>query len=272
MGFLDKKKEGFSQNENYVLKINNEIYDEFYAKQYDSIKPSNNELTFVLQSTMPTDDSVFLDIGSGTGYILNELNELGYDAYGIDKSKAMVEYTEKKYPETIIKCGDVLNPILYEKGVFSHILCFGSTIYEIENKKQFIQNCFFWLKPGGCLALDVYDEEPFTKKTDTNKSSLFGFSGFYTENKTNDTILFLNDYKYTSQFFYDKDKNNKKGYKKEKFIDNISGNIRENEQTVYIEKGKDILSFASYNGFIIQSKYNLDKTNNHSLYILERML
>lgn len=269
--FDEKQKEGFSQNENFILKLNNDIYDDFYVKQYDSLRPSKDELTFVIQSTMPTEESVFLDIGSGTGYILNELNELGYDVYGIDKSKAMVQYSENKYPDSIIKCGDVMDPMLYDKGVFSHILCFGSTIYEIEDKRQFFQNCYFWLKPGGCLAFDLYDEEPFKSNSNIGVfSGLFGEPRNYTENQTNDAMIMFRDYQYRSLFVYDE--NRKKGVRKEKFIDNINGNIRENEQTLYIENSRDILLIASHNGFIVHSKYFMDETKNHSVYILERTL
>jgi SAM-dependent methyltransferase len=269
--YMGEQKEGFAQNENFVLKLNNDIYDVFYVNQYEFLRPPKDELTFVIQSTMPTEDCVFLDIGSGTGYILNELNELGYNAYGIDKSKAMVEYTENKYPDSTVKCGDVMDPMIYEKGVFSHIVCFGSTIYEIQDKRQFFQNCYFWLKPGGCLAFDLYEGEPFKPSSKMGLlSDMFGAPRDYTENQTNDAMVMFRDYQYRSRFVYDK--NNKKGVRKEKFIDNINGNIRENEQTLYIENSRDILLIASHNGFIVHSKFFMDENKNHSVYILERTL
>jgi SAM-dependent methyltransferase len=269
--YMDEQKEGFSQNENFVLKLDNDIYDDFYVNQYETLRPPKDVLTFVIQSTMPSDDSVFLDIGSGTGYILNELNELGYNAYGIDKSKAMVEYSENKYPESTVKCGDAMDPILYDKGIFSHIICFGSTIYEIQDKRQFFQNCYFWLKPGGCLALDLYQGEPFKTSSKTGiLSGVFGEPRDYTENQTNDAMIMFRDYQYRSKFVYNE--NCKKGVRKEKFIDIVNGNIRENEQTLYIENSRDILLIASHNGFIVHAKFYVDETKNHSVYIFERTL
>jgi hypothetical protein len=57
--FIEEQREGFSQNENFVLKLDNEIYDDFYVNQYELLKPPKDELNFVIQSTMPTEESVF---------------------------------------------------------------------------------------------------------------------------------------------------------------------------------------------------------------------
>ena len=74
-------KEGFSQCSSFSLKTNNDIYDEFYVNIYDTLhKTSNNteyEYYSILKTTQPDENSVILDIGSGTGNLLNKFDENG---------------------------------------------------------------------------------------------------------------------------------------------------------------------------------------------------
>lgn len=101
------KTEGFSQKESFILKTNNEIYDDFYSEIYDTIHKTYDrvpyEINKIIETTQADDNSIFLDIGSGTGYVVNELNELGYDAYGVDKSIDMIQYSENKYSNSVYK-------------------------------------------------------------------------------------------------------------------------------------------------------------------------
>jgi len=137
-----QRAEGFTQSEPFVLKRGQDVFDEFYADIYDELYDvpmrSKNELVQVLINTEPsTRDSVFLDIGSGTGYIVNQLTEAGYETYGIDKSQAMVNYSEAKYPEAEYKCGDVVDSMTFERSTFTHVLCTNFTYYLLDNKQKF---------------------------------------------------------------------------------------------------------------------------------------
>ena len=67
--FRKKIEEGFTQSERFLLKMDGDSYDDFYAKIYDRlhlpedrVKP---ELTQILNMTGADDNSVFLDVGSG---------------------------------------------------------------------------------------------------------------------------------------------------------------------------------------------------------------
>jgi ubiquinone/menaquinone biosynthesis C-methylase UbiE len=94
-------KEGFSQREHYIFKQNENKYDDFYAELYDDIqKPEQRnlfEIMVLIKQTMPTEKSNMLDIGCGTGSLVNQLNKMGYRAYGIDKSQEMINMAEKKH-------------------------------------------------------------------------------------------------------------------------------------------------------------------------------
>jgi hypothetical protein len=68
--------EGFSQKEKFVLKNEDNIYDDFYVEMYDKIHLPHRrvpyEIKYILNTTQADDtNSIFLDIGSGTGHVVN---------------------------------------------------------------------------------------------------------------------------------------------------------------------------------------------------------
>ena len=95
--------EGFSQSRKFVVKKNNNLYDDFYCSLYDDLMydPIKNrfELNEIKHLTeMNKDNSVILDIGSGTGHHAKSLHKNNYDVLGLDKSESMVKYAKNKYP------------------------------------------------------------------------------------------------------------------------------------------------------------------------------
>ena len=74
--------------------LNENIYDNEYTDMYDNLhdvkKRCSNELVQITKITQPNNNSVILDVGSGTGYKVNELNEAGYKTYGIETSDSMI--------------------------------------------------------------------------------------------------------------------------------------------------------------------------------------
>ena len=82
--------EGFTQNEPFIVKLEEDAMDDFYVELYDTLhgvdKRSNLELSHIIKTTNPdSKNSVFLDVGSRTGKYIYELNEAGYQAYGMKK-------------------------------------------------------------------------------------------------------------------------------------------------------------------------------------------
>ena len=75
------KYEGFEQKEPFTMQRGANIYDEFYSeihdKLYDTESRSEKEATEIIDATQPDKDhSVFLDIGCGTGCLVNALRLL----------------------------------------------------------------------------------------------------------------------------------------------------------------------------------------------------
>jgi SAM-dependent methyltransferase len=284
-----KKIENFTQKEPFVLKTNQNIYDDFYVDIYDELydtkKRIQRELTQVLKLTEPTvKNSCFLDIGSGTGYLVDQLTKAGYIAYGIDKSFDMIKYSENKYPESEYKCGDVIvDPMLYENSTFTHILCTNLTVYLFEDKMTFFRNCYFWLKPNGYLILHLANRHKFSIYKPVSKKPLFKLPMKKYPPRITDTIVEFDDFKYTSLYQFPKNNNDKSIEQvifKEKFIDKETKNVREHEQTMYMESISTILKMASKAGFIVKGKVDMTTVNKKGpyadrfqfLYILERVM
>ena len=126
-------------------------YSEEYIPIYEMITyPRYQELTFIKKTMSPS--SQVLDVGSGLGYHVHELNEANIPTVGLDSSKAMITYAKKKYPCTFIH-GNVLSTSLFPEHSFTHILCLYYTIYCIVDKKIFFTNAHHWLSEDGLLLI-----------------------------------------------------------------------------------------------------------------------
>jgi SAM-dependent methyltransferase len=272
--------EGFYQREQFVLKRNEEIYDSFYAEIYDNLhdtkKRSQWELMKLLKHTeMDTRNSVILDVGSGTGYTLNELTSAGYKAFGIEKSKDMVAYSETKYPNIEVVCENVEDTLAFERDAFTHILCTNFTLYHIKNKELFFRNCYGWMKPNGYLVLHLVDRKRFNV-TARKFGDEIEWKSFYDKPKQRVTnqITNFDDFKYTAGFNFpvNLDETNIVT-KTETFKDKETAHVRQNEQILYMEDIRQILNIANACGFIFHAKVDMNECigdDNQYLYILER--
>lgn len=264
------KKEGFTQMQKFVMKRGDAANDMFYAEVYDQLYQSEKRVPFelktILSLTQASDYSVFLDVGSGTGHLVNELTKLGYQAYGIDKSADMVSYSEKKYPETIVKHGDILDAMNYESSTFSHILCMNSTLYHFQDKGAFFRNSYSWLRPGGHLLVHLVEPKKMNAAPPSSPTPMF-----LRENQTVDSIIDYGEFKYKVAYTFGSASG--ETVKTETFYDGVSGNVRQNEQTMYYTPLQDILSIANYSGFIPEGKVDISELNgdsNQYIYVFIR--
>jgi len=279
-----REQEGFTQEQPYVLKQNQHVYDDFYAQLYDGVnnrdKICQRELFQIVKMTEPTTaNSVFLEVGSATGTVLKHLANAGYTAYGIDKSEAMVTHTETKYPDLNVKSADVLDPMTYENGVFTHVLCLNFTIYEFDNKRQFFSNCYYWMKPNSYLILHLVNPTKFSTRKYLKFKGLTSrlFDNLLPETGVEPRETELNaefeDCKYHEKYEEGADK--KTVTFTQMFTDNITKNIRQNEQTLKMETIDEILDVAKKCGFIVHAKTSMKGCNgdaNQYLYVLERSM
>jgi SAM-dependent methyltransferase len=265
--------EAFTQDKPFVLKRGQDTYDEFYVEVYDRITNTESrgdyELKQLIKATEPsTEQSVFLDIGSGTGYIVHELQEAGFQAYGIDESKCMVDYSQQIYPEVETKCGNAMDSMLFERGIFTHILCTYFTIYHMEDKNKFFQNCRNWLKPNGYLFLHIVDKDRFDTIMPVGKPTFLRSPQKYAETRITETKVEFDELTYTSSYQFGA---NDQVVLKETFTDHATANIRQNERTLIMEPVQVLLEMGNQAGFVLHSKATVPGDEYQYLYILERI-
>lgn len=264
--------EGFQQNGNFVVKTNGDIYDIFYAEYYDTLhKPdirSNLEVNNIIRMTQPSKEySCFLDLGSGTGSLINQLNNYGYRAYGIDKSIDMVDYSQKIHPEIQVERGDVLETLLFEKGTFTHIICNYFTIYHFKDKIQLFRNCYQWITPGGYLILHLVDPNRFDTIIPAGKPLNIASPQKYTDHQVLETYIEFDNFNYKSKY----DPSSFSLF--ETFTENITGQVRQNENQLHMTSKEIILGIANIVGFILHGQMNYETITGDPyqyLVVLER--
>lgn len=271
--------EGFNQSKPYVYKRNEDIYDDFIAEIYDvlhnTMEHTDWELAQIVRITSPdTNNSVFLDIGSGTGCTVNLLQKAGYKAYGVDKSNDMIEYAEKKYPDSDFIKADVDDPLSFERASFTHILCTKATIYQFKDKHKFFSNCYHWMIPNGYLIVHLVDRKRFSifEPKDTTKIEWQPFMPKKPQRRVNVTSEY-EDFKYKAYYSFPVNLEETNIISlTESFTDKVTNYVRHNEETLYMEDIRDILNMAKQVGFIFHAKVDMEPLgdDNQYLYILER--
>ena len=254
------KSEGFQLTGPYTLKQNEEIYDDFYANIYNTVRPSHNriqyELTQICQLTQPSQKySVFLEIGSGTGALVNELHNAGFYAYGIDRSQSMIDYSERLYEDIQVTCGSVDDSMAYESNTFTHILCMDHTIYSFADKELLLKNAYFWLKYYGYLIMHLVDDLAIGKKVTESKGN--GSKG----NGSN--ISYQSSYQHM--------KNDHHLLFKESFTDIHTNQVRQHEHTLYVESTESILAMARNIGFDVYGLIDYNDLPGQHLYIMVKV-
>jgi len=270
--------EGFSQGAPFVSKQNNDIYDSYYAIIYDELfRPQPRveyEYKQIIDMTQPTkENSVFLDVGSGTGNLVNQLTSEGYVAYGIDKSSAMVNVSQVKFPDIDAKCGNVLDPMAYDRGMFTHITCMDFTLYHFNDKLEFFRNCYHWLSPNGYLIIHLVERNKYNPIVPAAIPSMIENPQEYTEKRITDAMIQFPGFTYKTSTDFSPNTTSEKDNRvviSETFKDNNTSKVRQNELTLYMEDVKNILYVAGKCGFIVQGKSEYIKDKYQYIYVLER--
>lgn len=277
-----KKKigiEGFQQQEKFILKENSDIYDDFYGEIYDDLmQPQDrvrHEMEQVFNTIQPSKThSNMLDVGSGTGVLVNYLKTHGYNAYGVDKSKDMIDISTSRYRNIDIKHANVEEPMAYDRSLFTHIFCMNFTIYEIENKSQFFNNCHYWLQNNGYLIIHLAEKDKFNTIIPGGKPEVLDSIEQLGDKRITTTMIDFVDFSYKSEFNVVKN-NEKQMIHKETFTDKMTQNIRQNEKLMKIEPPNEIIELALKSGFIAKSFFTMkdgpSRDKHQMIYILERI-
>lgn len=254
--YINKKPrvEAFQQSEKFVVRTNADIYDEFYSEIYDELmipeQRVNYEADLIINTIQPDKGfSKILDVGAGTGNLVDMLSKRGYMVTGVDRSASMVE----KAVCPIIR-GDVLDPMLFDRGSFNIILCLDFTIYEMSDKRGFFKNAFYWLEKHGYLVVHLADKDRFNAITPGAKPVVLDTVEQLGPERIKKTEIDFGDFTYSSDYVYGK---GCQVCHKETFVDKASQNVRQNELTLYMEGVDEIIDLAVKSGFTVKGGFSL---------------
>jgi SAM-dependent methyltransferase len=266
------RHEGFKSRKEFVIRRGSDIFDDFYVDVYDSLLydefRNNYEIGRLVEETKITKKSVIADIGCATGHTVGSLANFGYNVKGIDFSKSLIKKAKENYPEALFEVADIRKALTFEPSSLSHITCFYFTIYMIQHKRRFFENCIQWLMPGGYLVLHLVDRNNFDPILPVGNV----FTGVdpqnYAEKRITSTVASFENHDYTAKF-------NIKGddaYLVESFKSKNDGSIRKNEHHMYMPTQERILAMARDAGFIIISKSDMKSCqhDNQFIYVLQK--
>lgn len=269
------RKEGYQQNDKFSFKTGVDIYDEFYSNIYDQLVFSNvkdnYEIGKIIEKTHPTQESIILDVGCGTGHHVAALEANNISAVGIDISSSMIEKAKENYPKYNFVQGDVLKATQFRSNSFTHILCLYFTLYYFEDKLTFFKNCMHWLMPGGALVIHVVDRNMFDPVIPPANPLLLLSGQRYADKRITKSKVYFDDFIYNANFELDSNKNKAKFV--EKFSNRSTGKpFRRNEHVLHMEDEDTILTLAREVGFIMQGEIDMIKSGYEyqKLFILTK--
>jgi SAM-dependent methyltransferase len=257
-----------------------EIYDDFYCDVYDTLvhNPLKNqyELDTIINSThLNPNNSSILDIGSGTGHHVAMLRQKGFELVkGIDISPSMVKKAKSNYPSyaSSFQIGDALQSLLFQPHSFSHIFSLYFTTYYIQNKQLFFQNIYQWLKPNGYFILHLVNRHRFDTLLPVGDVFTHVSPQKYTNERITTTKAQFDNYEYNATFDFDTNSSSSIVLFREKFKNKKEPILRSHQHTLFMEPQRDILLKAKNAGFILASKYHMNKCkyDYQYLYVLQK--
>ena len=252
-------KEGFEQNDKFLLKNGSGIYDDFYANVYDYLVFNNlkdeYEVGEIINKTTPSSKSIILDIGCGTGHHVASLGAKGMNIIGIDISPSMIDKAKKSYPDYNFEVADAENGSIFEPDSFTHILSMYFTIYYFKDKSLFFNNCYKWLKPGGYLVVHLVDRHRFDPILPPGNPLMFVSPQRYSDKRITSTKVKFTDFSYNADFYLDAKSDIAKFV--EKFKSDKDGKVRKHEHIMYMPDTSEIVDLAQSTGFILETQIDL---------------
>jgi len=263
-------RETFTDNNDKFIHKQKGLYDEFYTEIYDDLVYNQSKNEFEIEYVVKhVNGGEALDIGSGTGYHVDQLNQQGFNCIGIDSSKAMVAKATEKFPNHSFLNKDVTQTISFQPNSFDLITCFYFTAYYIEHKKQFFENISLWLKPGGVFVIHLVDKHKFNPIVPAGDPFVIISPQNYADKRINESIVHFENFKYKSNFSLPQ-KN--KGVFKEYFKFKNSNKVRQNDHIFFMENQSVIIQLIKNVGFVLEESVDMSKCayDNQFLYIFKK--
>jgi len=271
--------EGFDQKCPYLFKQEQAIYDDFYSEIYDKLhcnkERSYLEMVEIMELTEPSvNKSNILDLGSGTGCLMNHFKEQGYSIHGVELSKSMINKAREQNTNSNlnIRHGDANDPLTFEPDTFSHVLCTNMTMYEFKDKRKIFNNANKWLKHNGYFIVHLVNVDKFDTTVAAVKPKLIMNPQKYASEKITKSKIEFDGFSYIGK--YDIKSRKKKIVINEIFEDFENKQTREQEHTLYTEPIEEIVELAQTCGFHVHAKakmLNINGDNHQFLYVFEKI-
>ena len=258
-------QEGFTINKDFTLKTGEESLDNFYANMYENLfykdLYDDYEVGIILNKAAPVTQTDALVIGSKTGKHVETLSSKGYNGYGMETSRDMIGYSEKKYPNNKYILGDGTNQLTFDAEKFTLITLLDFTIYSIPNRRMLFENCYKWLAPGGFLAIHLinvggfYDSQTYgARERRFSPSVMRFFNNNNVKNPLGNNDAIIDDIIYKSDMIMHDPENIEL---RETFKNRRNGKKRQNVHRFNTPDQSVILSEAKDSGFNMLSQFDL---------------
>lgn len=128
-----------------------------YSRLEDTLLSGSREK--VLKHIDPEPGNRILDVGGGTGSLLQDIDQLDVELFLLDESKGMV----KQSPETnqIILGKACWNP--FKNNSFDYVLCIDA-LHHFENKIRSVKEMMRTVKSGGTIIILEFDRKHLVTK------------------------------------------------------------------------------------------------------------
>ena len=136
----------------------NQLASEFSARESDLVNYKQNLKTYISRFVKGSES--VLEIGPGTGHLLQILEDLGCRTTAIELSEKMCEFARKNSPKTVILNQDMFT-VNFCAQQFD-VICALALIHTIPSReaKKFMGKVKYWMKDSGMFIFDnvMYDE------------------------------------------------------------------------------------------------------------------
>jgi len=254
-----------------VVLGNDHLYDDFYAKIYDTVVDghvrqeveSNLTLSWA-KGFRPEEKTIeVLDIGCGTGGNISRFRAANVGkAVGLDASEAMIATARTRFPKADFRVGEAEQIGLFAPNEFNLITMYYFTFYYLRDRDQVFKNVFQWLQPGGCLVLHLVNREKFDPILEAASPFVaFSVQKYSKERVTRSKVSF-DKFEYEADFTLDGD--NAEFREEFRFK---SGKNRRQVHRLRMPKMEAIVAEAEANGFVYKQFMDLTSVGYEYQYL-----
>tara|TARA_B100000674_G_scaffold404419_1_gene350805 strand:+ start:21 stop:941 length:921 start_codon:yes stop_codon:yes gene_type:complete len=263
--------EAFTQEEKFVTKYNNDLYDPFYVDVYEYVMNDPMKISYELgkieKNVKIGKSSNILDIGSGLGYHVDSLHHRGIPIIGLESSRAMIAKSKDKFDDIDVKYGNAMDSMIFEGNEFTHIFCLFYTFYYMPDQEAFLRNCYKWLRHNGHLVVHVVDRERFHPIVPPSEVYAVPMQTFAKKGeRITESIVKFEGFDYKSKFTENFKEGNKAKFLEE-FTDKNNGNVRKNVHSLEMLSISDTEKLFKHCGFKINKIENLTHIRYHYQYL-----